>query len=71
MKLHKNERDLVILIFCKLRRDFVSEIVKIRYLFAVHVHDEKELKMFQTNWPNCSSNNLEEHFCTKKCLQLR
>ena len=32
-----------------MRCNFVSKIVKISYLFAVHVHDGKELKTLLTN----------------------
>lgn len=36
-----------------MRCDFVSKIVKISFLFTVHVHEGKELKTLLTNQPNC------------------
>ena len=43
------KRNLFILIFFKLRLDFVSKNVKIGHLFAVYGHDGKELEMFLIN----------------------
>ena len=41
---------MFIIIFLKLRRNFLSRIVKMySYLSAVHTHDEKVLKMFLSN----------------------
>ena len=55
----KSERNFAIIIFCKLRRDFVAKTVKISYLFSLYIHDGIGPKMFLTDWWNCRSNYLQ------------
>ena len=60
----KIKSNLFIIIFFKLRFDFVSKVLKMSYMFAVQIPDGKKLKMFSTTVdPICYTNTISQKNC--------